>query len=156
NGAPCGAPPKWLSPRKREWRDMRALTPPGVGSSEPTSNEPAPTTSRRELWSGLAALTPGLALLDSLGSYQEILVIKPTRYSILLGVLLALTLALAPRGLFRQVRWPKALVAFIAVMLASYLWSSYRGGFFKGTNRDFVNILAVVICGQLLCVDRYF
>jgi exopolysaccharide production protein ExoQ len=133
---------------------VRELTASVVESSEPATT--SSSTSRRDLWLGLAALTLGLALLDSLGSYQEILVIKPTRYSIVLGVLLALTLALTPRGHFRQVRFPKALIAFVAVMLASYLWSSYRAGFFKGTNRDFINLAAVVICGQLLTVDRYF
>jgi O-antigen ligase len=135
---------------------MAGVNSPVEATEPPANRAPARVRIRQDLWVSLAVLTLGLALLDGFGAYQEILVIKPTRFSIALGALVLMTVLFAPRDRLRRIKWPKPLVAFMVWILASYFWSSYRAGFFKGTNRDFVTIIAVVICAQLLPVDRYF
>jgi exopolysaccharide production protein ExoQ len=121
---------------------------------EPVRAAPIPTRTDR-WWSILACVTLGFALLDGLGAFDSIYVLKPTLYSAAMSALLGLTLLLTPRGLIRTVEFAKPLLLFVMWMVASYAWTSYHGGFIKDTWRDLITLLVVVVIGQLLGRDRF-
>jgi O-antigen ligase len=110
---------------------------------------------QREIWPTLAALTLGFALLRGLGAFDSLYGISPTKYSITMSVLVLLTVLVTPHGLVRIIKWPKPFMLLVGWLVLSYAWASYRTGFIKVAWPDIATMLAVVVAGQLLPIDRY-
>lgn len=130
------------------------IRPEPADTASPSPRAGAESRGSR-LWWGLASVTLVWALVAGFGAFAVLYPISPTVYSVVTSALVLVTILLSPRGRIRSVRVVRPLVLFVAWILMSYAWSSYRGEFVKETWRDLITLAAVVIIGQLLPLDRF-
>ncbi|MGB8859651.1 MAG: O-antigen ligase family protein, partial [Ilumatobacteraceae bacterium] len=123
------------------------MTPGGrfLASIVPLPAGRAPMLSMR-----LATVGFVLAVLDGLGTYNNLFTYPERLY--LLGelVLIGAAVVLSPRTWVTRVRLPLAAVAFVTWWLMSSQWSAFPPLFIRSTTRPLITILGVVILGQLM------
>lgn len=114
------------------------------------SVEPLPTGRAPALSMRLAIVGFTLAVLDGLGTYNELFTYPERLY--LLGelALIGSAVALSARSWVVRIRLPLAAVAFVSWWLMSSQWSAFPPLFIRTTSRPLITILGVVILGQLM------